>query len=184
MTVMLMAACLVGGCGTSPKARPQNEPAPARTVLPAPDAALAGLSFLAGRWACVNPNKSVNREHWMSASGTSMVGMFQQLRRDGSAGFYEVTAIVAGPDGVMLHHRHMHARFAIDPKRGEVDVFRLRTLDAGRAVFEPVTGSAAGPGGIESMTYLADGSDKLVQQVAFKPDSKEKPFATVYIRED
>jgi hypothetical protein len=181
---------LIGGCksgGTAAAAEPADPSSAATSaaavVLPEPDPALAPLGFLTGKWASVNPNKTVNREHWMSPQGRTMVGAFLQHRRDGSASFYELSAIAVEKDGVRLYHRHMHRGLELEDRRKDVDVFRLVSVEPGKAVFEPVTGDAAGPSGIQTMTYRLDGPDRLLQELVFKPESPEKGFTTIYTRE-
>lgn len=183
-----LSGCKSGPAQAPPAATPVAAVSPSAEGIAVPPAAseLAGFAFLAGRWARTNPNKTVNREHWMTASGRSMTGVFQQNRPDGTPAFYEVSTIVVEPDGaIMLYHRHLHQRLAIDAKRGDADLFRLKSIDAeaGRAVFEPASGPAAGAAGILTMTYRSDGPDRLVQELAFKPGSKEKDFSTTYQRE-
>lgn len=166
----------------SPAAQPAS--ATASPQIPVAAAALRPLAFLAGRWVGVNPNKTVNREHWMTPSGRTMSALFVQVRRDGEAAFYEVSTINVEADGVRLYHRHLHTRLAMDDRRKDVDVFTLVGVSgapgAERAVFKPVKDVA---GGIETMTYRADGPDRLVQELKFKPGSKEKDFSTTSARE-
>lgn len=183
LTVSLLALAALSGCKASDSTQrePAATPVSLAAVLPAADPALAPFSFMAGGWMAVNPNKSVNREHWSLPAGKSMSGAFQQLRRDASPGFYELSAIVAENDGVVLYHRHLHTGLAIDERRAAVDVFKLRSIENGKAVFVPAKDS---PDGIETMTYRADGPDRLVQELAFSPTSKEKNFTTVYTREN
>lgn len=161
-----------------------QQPAADTGPLPPADAALKPLAFLAGRWVGVNPNKTVNREHWMAPSGKTMSALFMQVRRDGDAAFYEVSTISAEADGVRLYHRHLHTRLAVDDRRKDVEVFTLVSVsgEAGweRAVFKPVKEIE---GGIETMTYRAQGPDKLVQELKFRPGSKEKDFSTTSTRE-
>ena len=161
-------------------------------ALPAPAKELEALVFMTGRWAGVTPNgRLINREHWMMPSGQSMVGAFLQMRRTptgegGAIAFYEYTTIMAEPDVkdgpvvVTLYHRHMHTKLMIDEKRSNVDVFRLTASGPNTATFMPAKDIA---GGIESMTYRLDGGGRLVQELAFKPGSKEKNFSTTYTRE-
>lgn len=179
----VLAGCKGGG-RSQPAAAAESGPAAKAVDLPSADEQLAPLAFLSGRWAAVNPNKTVNREHWQSPSGRTMAGVFLQLRRDGTPSFYELSAIVVEKDGVRLYHRHLHRGLEIDERRRDVDVFRLVSAEGSKAVFEPVTGDAAGPQGIQTMTYRLDGPNRLLQEVAFKPDSPEKGFTSTYTREN
>ncbi len=169
----------IGGCKSS-GGMPEAQVQPKATVLPAAPQELAALGFMSGQWVCVNPNKSVNREHWMSPLGATMLGMFQQMRADGIPTLYELTAIVVEKNEVVLYHRHLHRKLGIDERRKDVDVFKLKEVSGGKAVFTPAVDQ---PGGIETMTYRADGPATLVQELVFKPDSKEKNFSSVYSRE-
>lgn len=153
-----------------------------KVPLPAAVPELEALAFMTGQWMTVNPNKSVNREHWMRPSGKTFLGMFQQqasAERGGGPVLYELSAIVAEKDGVMLYHRHLHRKLEVDERRKDVDVFKLASVEVGKAVFVPVKDA---DGGIASVTYRRDG-EKLVQDITFKPDSKEKSFSQVYSRE-
>jgi hypothetical protein len=203
----LASLVIFAGCATQRAAEPQAQSpeapapvaaAPASVAAPVasdtpsvklPPAAkeLEPLAFMTGRWAFPTPNgRLFNREHWMSPMGKAMTGTFQQIRKDGSVAFYEVSTIVAEPDAkdgpviVTLYHRHLHPKLAIDDKRKNVDVFKLKATGENSATFVPEKDI---PGGIESMTYKLDGADKLVQEIVFKPDSKEKTFSTTYVRE-
>lgn len=160
------------------------------SALPEPAEPLRAVSFMTGRWMAVNPNKTVNREHWMSPAGNSMNALFMQVRRDGGPAFFELSSIEVGPPGeggaepiVTLFFRHIHRRLAIDPKRANVDTFRLVKADGQSAVFAPTKKPEGEDAGIDSVTYRADGPDRLVQEIKYKPGSKEKDFQTVYTRE-
>ena len=184
--IMLPLAACSKSNATRDEARPVVE---AATIapLPAPANELLPLAFMTGKWMYPTPNgRLLNREHWMSPAGTSMVGAFQQIRLAGGVAFYEFSAITAepetkdGPVVVTLYHRHLHKKLEIDPRRGNVDVFKLKATAQDSATFVPTVDI---PGGVESMTYRLDGPDKLVQEIVFKPDSKEKTFSTTYTRE-
>jgi hypothetical protein len=171
-----------GGCQRNTAADAAAAVEVKRAELPPAAPELEPLSFMAGQWMTVNANKSVNREHWMRPSGKTFVGAFQQQApeaRGGGPVLYELSAIVAEKDGVMLYLRHLHRKLEIDERRKDVDVFRLASVEPGKAVFVPVKDVA---GGIASVTYRRDG-EKLVQDITFKPDSKEKSFSQVYSRE-
>lgn len=177
----LAIAGMLGGCksGASSTSAADTKPA-SSTEIPAANAALQPLAFMTGSWVAVNPNKTLNRETWMRPVGNAMTGMFVQMRRDSTPGFYEMTTIVAEPEGVTLYHRHVHRKLEIDERRKDVDVFKLVSAENGKAVFSPVKDQE---GGLLSMTYRMEGDNVLVQEVAFKPGSKEKDFATRYTRE-
>lgn len=176
--VLTVAASLLAGCAsTSPSA---ERPAPLElppNAAPAPE--LAELSFMVGRWVCVNPNKTVNDEHWTAARGTSMAALFRQVRRDGKPAFHEVSQITVEEDGVYLRLRHLHAKLEVPDNRKEVSVFKLVSAKDNRAEFAG-TGSAEQ---VTSVVYRLDGPDTLVVEVAFAPTSREKGFSSRYTRE-
>ena len=89
LALALSALSFVSACQTTPPAPPALE-LPAHAAA---DPALAPLGFLSGRWICVNPNKTVNEEHWTAPRGKFMVGAFRQVRRDGKCAFVEVSQI-------------------------------------------------------------------------------------------
>lgn len=191
VSILLIAATTLcaAGCkssGTTQERTGANNAAGA-SQLPAPAKALEPLAFMTGKWMYPTPNgRLLNREHWMSPSGTSMVGAFQQMKLAGGVAFYEYSAITAeprekdGPVVVTLYHRHLHTKLAIDERRKDVDVFTLESTGPNSATFAPAVDI---PGGIKNMTYRLDGPDTLVQEINFKPDSKEKSFSTAYRRE-
>lgn len=144
---------------------------------PAPE--LAELAFMAGRWIGVNPNKTVNEEHWMSPRGNNMAALFRQIRRDGKPGLVEVTLITAEPEGVFLRLRHLHGQLDVPKNRPNVSVFRM--VSAGNNVAQ-----FAGTGEAEQVTaviYRLIDANTLESEIQFAPDSKEKGFTTRYTRE-
>ncbi|MCX5690980.1 MAG: DUF6265 family protein [Planctomycetota bacterium] len=191
VSIVLVAAMTLfaSGCKSSATTaeRAGAAKAVANSTLPAAAKELQPLAFMTGHWTYPTPNgRLVNREHWMSPAGTSMVGAFQQIRRAGGVAFYEFSAITAEPREkdrpvvVTLFHRHLHTNLAIDERRKNVDVFTLESTGPNSATFVPAVDI---PGGIKNMTYRLDGPDTLVQEINFKPDSKEKSFSTAYGRE-
>ncbi len=178
----LAVGALVVGAGVAGCAGPAQEEAPRFQIeLPpnaAPAEALKPLAFMAGRWVGVNPNKTVNEEHWTAARGNHMVGTFHQVRRDGKPGFVEVSLITAEPEGVRLRLRHLHGGLEVPETRKELSEFTLDKTAENRAEF---VGSGVGAG--MRVTYRLAGPDRLEVEVAFPEGSKEKPFTSVYARE-
>lgn len=173
---------LLAGCASTPPFASTSASTPVAIELPpnaAPAPELAGLSFMVGRWVCVNPNKTVNDEHWTAARGTSMAALFRQVRRDGKPAFHEVSQITVEPDGVYLRLRHLHAKLEVPDNRKEVSVFKLVSAKDNRAEFAG-TGSAEQ---VTSVVYRLDGPDTLVVDVSFAPTSREKGFSSRYTRE-
>ena len=184
--VIGLTLLLAGGLNACTSSKPAADSAPAAAkapLLPASAPELEPLAFMTGQWVTVNANTSVNREHWMRPSGKTFLGMFQQqaaAERGGGPVLYELSAIVAEKDGITLYLRHLHRKLELDDRRKDVDVFRIATLETGKAVFVPINDV---PGGIQSVTYRSDGPNTLVQDIAFKPESKEKGFSQIYSRE-
>lgn len=180
-TTATLALLVLAGCKNAQSTNQAGgqAPSPGVALLPAADPALAPLGFMAGSWVGVNPNKSVNREQWTSPAGKTMTGAFNQMRANGSPTLYEFSILVAEAEGVMLYHRHLHLKLVIDDRRKDVNVFKLQSVEGGRAVFVPASNNSDG---IDTMVYRADGPNGLVQEVNFKPGSKEKSFATSYQR--
>lgn len=144
-----------------------------------PVEAIAPLSFLAGRWIGVNPNKTVNEEHWMAPRGNHMVGTFRQVRRDGKPALVEISLIAANEDGVTLRLRHLHTGLEVPEKRKELSIFTLKEAGNNRAEFTG-TGKAEQ---VSSVVYRLESPDVLIQEVNFSPDSKEKGYSLRYVRE-
>ncbi len=182
LAVMLACAGL-GGCRSqSNVASTDASTAAPALALPAsaePHPSLAGLDFMTGTWVCVNPNKTVNEEHWMPARGSVMVGTFRQVRRDGKCAFVEVTQISFEDNAVLLRQRHLHTKLEVPDERKEPSIFRVKSIGDGRAEFTG-TGDAEG---VSSVVYQRVNATTLTQTVSFDPaKSKEKPFTSTYTR--
>jgi hypothetical protein len=134
---------------------------------------------MVGRWVCVNPNKSVNDEHWMTPRGNHMAALFKQARRDGKPALLEVSIVTVEADGsVKLALRHLHAQLEVPENQKELSIFTLKSAANNRAEF---LGSGVGEG--MSVVYRLDGPDTLVVDVNFPQGSKEKPYSMTYHRE-
>lgn len=182
-----LAACVsMGGCQqkaqeSAATSASSASAAPAIELPPnaAPDAKLVPLSFMAGRWIGVNPNKTVNEEHWTAPRGSSMAAIFRQVRRDGKPAFHEVSLITAEADGVVLRLRHLHTLLEVPPGREKVNIFTLKSAGNQRAEF-------VGTGDAEQVTgvvYRLVDANTLAVDVSFAPTSKEKGFTSTYTRE-
>lgn len=174
----LPVALALSACSSTPK------PAPLSPLeLPthaAADSALVPLEFLAGRWICINPNQTVNEEHWTAPRGKSMVGTFRQVRRDGKCAFVEVSQVSVEESGLVLRLRHLHGQLEVPDNQKDISVFALRALAPRRVEFAG-TGSAEG---VTAVIYERVDEDTLLQTVEFDPvKTKEKPFTSKYVRE-
>lgn len=176
----LLAALLVSlplaltACHTAPRANPHT------ANLPAADPKLAPLTFLAGAWidATDKPNMPFNEEHWMLPRGKSMAGAFRRIGGDGIGRFVEVTHINVAEDGVYLRLRHFHN--PLEPRAGETEanVFKLREADGAKAVFDGVANTR----GVSSVTYAAEGTDKLNVEIVFSDGKPTEKFSMHRIR--
>jgi hypothetical protein len=177
--IVLSAFVGLAGCRSTEK----SEPAPAALVLPdsaKPDAKLAPLAFMTGSWVCVNPNKTVNEEHWMPARGSVMIGTFRQVRRDGKCAFVEVSQIALDGDEIVLRLRHLHAQLEVPAERAAISLFKIKSIAPNRVEFVG-TGDAEGVLGV---VYERVNATTLTQTVSFDPaKSKEKPFTSTYTRQ-
>ena len=161
-------------CTTAPRTNPHT------TNLPAADPKLAPLTFLAGAWidATDKPNRPFNEEHWMLPRGKSMAGVFRRIGGDGIGRFVEVTHINVAEDGVYLRLRHFHN--PLEPRAGETEanVFKLREADGKKATFEGVQNTR----GVSSVTYAAEGADKLNVEIVFSDGKPTERFSMHRIR--
>lgn len=172
--LLLLPLLSIGACvGTGRK----GLELPANAVA---DERVAPLSFLSGRWLSVNPNKTVNEEHWMPPRGRFLLGAFRQVRLDGKCSFVELSEITLDDnDEIVLRLRHMHRNLVVPEKRKAVNVFRLKELTDRRVEFTG-TGDAEG---VSAVIYELRGPDELVQTIEFDPaKTKNKPFVSVYQR--
>lgn len=167
----------------APIATPKPEDAPKKSPT-LPDSAKPGteigrLAFMAGRWIAINPNKTVNEEHWMTPKGNHMLGTFRQIRRDGKPGLIEMTLITQEDRHIKLKLRHLHGGLEIPKGREETDEFVMKSWQKNRVEFAGVGKSAA----VTSVVYRLLDKNRMVQEVGFAPDSKETGYFTVYYRE-
>lgn len=177
----------LAGCASGDKAAADGESRAPQTVqdtleLPASaktDALLVPMSFMAGRWIGVNPNKTVNEEHWMTPRGNHMLGTFKQIRRDGKPALVEISLIAANEGKVTLVLRHLHSNLEIPEKRKDLSEFVLKATGPNRAEFAGVGASAA----VTSVVYTLVSPDVLEQTLTFSPESKEKGYTLRYTRE-
>ena len=132
----LLAALLMSGCATSTKTSEPVAVAPA-VELPAaaaPAAELVPLTFMAGRWICVNPNKTVNEEHWTMPRGNSMYALFRQMRRDGKPALVDPVQRVGDLEIDPVRHRATRGGQRIDLTAKEFALLALLVQKAGEVL--------------------------------------------------
>jgi len=181
VAVASAAMAMLSGCAGSSATTRADPVAPAyelpAAAAPAPE--LMPLSFMVGRWVCVNPNKTVNDEHWTAPRGNHMAALFKQARRDGKPALVEVSLITVEADkSVKLTLRHLHAGLEVPENQKELSYFTLTSAADSRAEFA-ATGKAEGM----IVVYRLDGEDKMIVDVNFPAGSKEKPYSMTYHRE-
>lgn len=159
---------------------PENTP---KSLPKLPDSAkadpeLAKLSFMAGRWVGINPNNTVNEEHWMAPKGNNMVGTFRQIRRDGKAGLIEVSLIFKDETGIKLKLRHLHGGLEVPKGREETDEFLLKEVQKNKVEFTGTGKSAM----VTSVIYRLLDKNRMAQEVAFDSKSGEKGYSLLYFR--
>lgn len=143
-----------------------------------PHSDLKPFEFIVGRWVGVNPNSTVNEEHWTTPRGNHMVGVFRQVRRDGRPAFVETSLISVEKGGIELRLRHLHGALEVPESRKEANVFKLVKAEKNRVEFAG-TGDAEG---VTSVVYRLVKRDQLEMQVGFAPGSREKGFTSTYYR--
>lgn len=178
MTGLWLVGC--GGSKSTPEERPIRSAATLSAAsLPAPAPEIKELGFMAGRWLAVNPNKSVAEEHWTLPAGKGMQGMFRIIRPSGAPSFFEITAITVEPEGTFLRLRHFHAALDVHGEEKDANVFKLVSAGNGQAAFEGVERTR----GVARVIYRAEGASGLSMQVEMQPNSEEKGYKTVYLRQ-
>lgn len=180
LAMLTMVSC--AGRTAAPASGETTKPALELPASAAPAKELAPLAFMTGRWIGVNPNKTVNEEHWTAARGSSMLGTFRQIRRDGKPAFVELSLITVeggGAGGVVLRLRHLHGLLEVPPERANLSIFKMKSAGENRVEFAG-TGEAAEVTGV---VYRLVGPDELAVDISFAPNSREKGFTSIYTRE-
>lgn len=171
-----VAACvglsILTACGRHDAVRREQPAANTAPSFPVPAAALAPLSFMAGRWSAVNADASVVEEHWSAPHGTSMMGMFRWCTPDGTPAIFEILAITAEPEGVAFRLRHFSPTLVAKEEKGEPLMLRLTSSSPGRAVFS----ASSHARDLASITYVAAGPDRLHIDVVFVAESTREPL--------
>lgn len=175
---------IVAGCKSSSCAEPIGGEAAWPATVPAADPLLVPLSFMSGSWYSVNPNGSVNREHWSAPRGKVMNGTFQQMNRAGVASITEASLIEAVDGTVTLRLRHMHRGLEVDHDRAQTEIYTLAESGPRFVVFKPSSDpTVPREKGVASIGYRIDDAGRLVQEIKYENGSPENNYTGVSTRE-
>lgn len=153
-------------------------------TVPSADPQLVPLSFMAGSWYSVNPNGSVNREHWSTPRGKVMNGTFQQMNRAGVAAITEVSLIEVLDGKVTFRLRHMHRGLDVDHDRPKTEIYTLSESGPNFVVFKPSEDpNVPREKGVASIGYKLDDQGRLVQEIKYENGSPENNYTGVSTRE-
>jgi hypothetical protein len=150
--------------------------------LPASADATPGIKpfeFMTGRWIGLNPNGTVNEEHWMTPRGTTLLGTFRQIRRDGRPALVELSMIADNKDGITLSLRHLHTNLEVPENQKELSIFKLKSVTKNRAEFVGTGGAST----VASVVYERIDKIRLTQEVKFDPKTKDSGYKLVYFKE-
>ncbi|HKG23095.1 MAG TPA: DUF6265 family protein [Blastocatellia bacterium] len=95
---------------------------------------LSDLDFIAGRWQG-ELGSGVTEEHWSTASGNSMMGMFKYVK-DGKAVFYEMMLIEHTTGVPALKLKHFNPGLIGWEEKAQVWTYPLVEFQKNRAAFE------------------------------------------------
>lgn len=127
----------------------QSTPAPAKAVL-------ADLSWIAGHWVD-DSGGDLSDETWTTPFGDSMLGMWRYVE-GGKAKVFELLAITAEPEGVVLRLRHFDPQLAAREDKDKPVTLKLVSWMRGEARFE---GPAVGAPGQIAIHYRQKSPDAL-----------------------
>jgi hypothetical protein len=143
--------------------------------LPGPAAAqerpsLQDFAWISGHWR--NPEGgNLSEEIWTPPHGDSLLGMWRYVGGE-RARIFELLAITAGDDGIVLRLRHFDPKFVGREDKDRGLVLKLVRSGEREAVFEGPEYS--GQGSVR-ITYRAPSPDELVA-VLEKPGGKPQEF--------
>ncbi|HVF92169.1 MAG TPA: DUF6265 family protein [Blastocatellia bacterium] len=95
---------------------------------------LSDLDFIAGRWQG-ELGGGITEEHWSTASGNSMMGMFRYVK-DGKAVFYELMLIEHTTGVPALKLKHFNPGLIGWEEKAQAWTYPLVEFQKNRAVFE------------------------------------------------
>ncbi len=128
------AATVLLGTGSQP-------PAPIKEAPKEPAAAagqsLDSVSFMSGRWRGHNEN-GVFEEHWSSAEGNNIMGMFRWVKDDGTPVMFELLTMTQEPEGLFMRIKHFNAKLVAREDKDDAVTLKLAESGPARAVFKGV----------------------------------------------
>lgn len=127
----------------------QSTPAPAKAVL-------TDLAWLAGHWVD-DSEGNLSDETWTVPFGDSMLGMWRYVQ-GGKASVFELLAITAEPEGVVLRLRHFDPQLTAREDKDKPVALKLVSWMRGEARFE---GPAVGAPGRIAIHYRQKTPDTL-----------------------
>ena len=145
-------------------ARAQETPAPARAVL-------TDLAWLSGNWVDESEG-GLSEETWTEPFGDSMLGMWRYVT-GGKARVFELLAITAGPEGVVLRLRHFDPQMIAREDKNAPVTLKLVAWMRGEARFE---GPAVGAPGQIAIHYRQKTDDTLSCTLEKEGKSQEFSF--------
>lgn len=161
--VTILASILVAAsaaAGTLAMQESKTPPVPAS----AGPASLDTLGFLAGSWTG-DMSGSYVEETWSRPQGTSIIGSFRWLKKDGTPSMFEMLAITREDDAVRLRLRHYSGKLIAKEDADKPLTLKLTESSATRAVFE----AEKDAGDLERIVYAVE-SGVLAIDVEFKPE--------------
>jgi hypothetical protein len=112
-------------------------PAKAQT---APNAGtLADISFIAGHWKAVMPDRTVEG-HWFAPEANNMTGIFRMMK-DGKLTMYEILAYEKSDQGLVSLVKHFNPGLIAVEEKEVSDRYNFVEAGKGRAVFQKSDGS-------------------------------------------
>lgn len=157
--------------GAAAPAAAEKKEAPAEPAQGAPGA-MEQLAFIAGPWRGEYEGGAYE-EHWTAPAAGSMVGMFTWTHK-GKVRVHELNLLEQEGDSLTLRLRHFGA--GMKAWEEEPLVFRLKSLEPGKAVFEERAGDV-----VKTLTYHKR-PDGALAITLVEPDRSGamKPFEFVF----
>ena len=169
MLLTTIALALVLGTLSSPVQQPGTSTNPNTVRLaegaPRPQAKIAGVAWLSGRWQGEGLGGSVE-ESWAEPAGGSMVGYFR-LVRDGKPVFYEIMTLLEVEGTLELRLKHVNPDMTGWEEKADFVTFKLAKIEADTAYFSGLTFRRVQPDRVEIYLALRNRADGSVREEKF-----------------